>query len=276
MSSDRSKTKKPTGWDIKVAAQNLAEIQPTQARERQALRERQDSEITQTRVALRRKLAALRDRHVKEIAEARAAVPTLSNDQWRRVAHLLGTDDAKWRAKINEILEMRHDLSWIQWRNTARKRDLAVIKRAWQLAQQLELLLTKLEAVKVDDILDAAGSCTDRLIAKHLETVSECKQEGRERSLERDLCVGMLADLWNEAKTGSSSGPMKIGDTAGPLVRFLVEAYRPIESLTPQAAREIIRLPRRKSRAFDAMLSRTLLWMDWVLEKQQRQAGDPE
>jgi hypothetical protein len=262
---------------VEVAAQRLAKTRSSQDHEWQTLRERQAREIAEMRRAQRDERKALHERHAKRLAAARAAVPRLSDDQWGRIAHLLQTDDPKWRAKIDDILEMQHGLSWLQWCNAARKRDLDLIERISKLTQKLEFLLGNLEIVQVDDILDAAASCVDRLGARHAETLNEHKRSSRDRFgdrfVERDLCVSFLIDLWNEARTGSTDGLAKVGDKAGPLVRYLREAYRPIGTLSPEAAREIARLPRRKSRGVDALLSRTLLWMDWMVEK-DRQDGD--
>jgi hypothetical protein len=175
-------------------------------------------------------------------------LPALSDEQWQRIARLLGTDDPKWRAQIDHILAFRFTLSLRQQQGAARKRDLARIKLASNLAQKLALLLGDIEVEKVDDLSKAANFCVNRLNSDFAEPLCEGKQRGKERFLERDFCISLLVSyVWNKARTGSTLGRVKIGDERGPLVTFLTEAYRPIETLTTSTVREIARLPSRFS-----------------------------
>jgi hypothetical protein len=175
-------------------------------------------------------------------------LPALSDEQWQRIAPLLGTDDPKWRAQIDHILAFRNTLFLRQQHDAARKRDLARIKLASNLAQKLALLLGDIEVEKVDDLSRAANFCVNRLNSDLAVPLNEGKQRGKERYLERDFCINLLVSyVWNKARTGSTLGPARIGDERGPLVSFLTEAYGPIESLTRSTVREIARLPSRFS-----------------------------
>jgi hypothetical protein len=153
-------------------------------------------------------LQRIRFSRARKDRETKLEVPTLSDDQWQRIECLLGTSDPKWRAKIDEVLALRVGFSLSQRYRAARERDVPRIKRAYKLAKKLALLLEDIEAQNLDEVSDAAEL--------------------------------------REARSGLLPVPRpKVGDESGPLVRFLIEAYGPIETLTPQAAREIARFPSR-------------------------------
>jgi hypothetical protein len=189
-------------------------------------------------------LQRIRFSRARKDRETKLEVPTLSDDQWQRIECLLGTSDPKWRAKIDEVLALRVGFSLSQRYRAARERDVPRIKRAYKLAKKLALLLEDIEAQNLDEVSDAA-ELRVKLSVRLAEILYESKRP-HARFSDRNLCVGMLIALWNEARSGLLPVPRpKVGDESGPLVRFLIEAYGPIETLTPQAAREIARFPSR-------------------------------
>jgi hypothetical protein len=169
----------------------------------------------------------------------------LSDEQWRRVAALLGADDSKWRLRINTILNFCNYLTWIRGRNAAQNRDVYRLMRAAELARKLARLLSHIEVEKLDVVSNAVKLCVSQL--KSYATPARGHKKRGKHFEERDFCINLLISyVWKKARTGLIVEPEKIGDKSGPLAKFLIEAYRPISSLTPHAVIEIARLPRRR------------------------------
>jgi hypothetical protein len=172
--------------------------------------------------------------------------PALSDKQWQKIAGLLGTDDLKWRARIDHILNFCSVLVSCQRRDAAQSRDHSRVKAATKSLERAARLLRLIEVDKQDDVLTAVELYVNRLNVQRAGP-SRKRKRGRERFPERDFCVNLLLSrVWRKARAGTVVEPEAIGDKNGPLAMFLAKAYEPIEVLTPSTVIEIARLPRRR------------------------------